>query len=1254
MVRNILNYILSVSLIWTPYALAQPPAKEFENFIDQFSTIDAHESENLKVQEAVNTVKDIHTSILSGKLNEYIQENPHIKDQFDSLLIGKQVAQFYDVNSNVYKEIDYDTREHISKFSDRILSIDVTFDNQGTLVFEGVVILEDEKEGIQRHVSVSQKINHIKKENVLDYAYDQELLSILYKTEHGVQLILYHMPYAKEIIGGSPIPAAVVYLDILEELQSKTDQFKILFISQDSKPLTDTNGYYIQNSKEEFLFQAGDLLIVYDEKNQTKFADLKTRKGLYEMVREMYEGLDLLLEVRQSSNYLERILEISKEKKDLKAHNPAQLVYDLVNGLLNRNALDFLNQYRSQYSYLATYYMPFLKDATNTNQILTFSEWEKENPTSMEDRKRKHEKIISFLSKIGIPNKFIDKTLGNNFINKALDHKLEVSVALIGFVLAWYQFSTFTYLESSPTTHALLNMTLLGAGVLGMVYGLTPFFIPFLRFINKSIPQTNSKILNSFQKSIQKTIQKWEGSDTKTLLSGLGFKVVGALAPIFKRMYQLAGFSAVHYGLSRNLGTKALRTVKADSSLGSVLKLNKDLKMWVPYLNHREKIEALDATLQSNSRIDHLTRIMTYHSLLGSPSFDLSMPWIGTLSLDLPQLIKQRGGENQFLLDFHWIQKKLKKYIEKSSNSFEDISQRDKELLDHFYSEAKKLNAQSKNISNVKKGLSQLSANSSQFLSKILNWNSAQADRLNNIKPNPTIATQFSVNLVIDHITMITLPLTFFTPRGTDNYSLGVDDYRFFNSSSPHLVEVALNVLAHIRGTAGAQLTDLSGQEMERLTTLVKSSETNYKEASKQRSTKIPTSNYWLSSFKFPFQFGNKINPGTPIEERVDAGHFSWNWSKNWYRFMFIGLSISFLTRELFTAYGIDMSVLGSLYFAAGAIIYFAWPQLWTITHNQSLAKRLDVNRKNIDLILSVHNKMEKNLYKMPAGHEQQESDVRSVLKAFRSLYQHLQQYYSTTIYNSSFSSELFGTRYKGDILENLKNDVLFNEAQQEAILAYLESKSESEADVTLNRLMQTVGSISKSKLVKSIHDTVADTNEERPNPNARYFPNENNERALTWHSLLTLGIISNLAFVYLSVDSFDASKATVGGILALGGLTFGAFFGYNLLSSQSFAERKGHVKRALSRWTGKKIEKSLFKNPQAPEKKIINTLKSADVITIKELSSLSQEEIENIPGIGKKTAEKIQEALSHTTSIGIMPKIKNRCAAVFGKLNKK
>ena len=1305
MVRNILNYILSLSLIWTPYAFGTEASSNIEQskvikqFVDQFSSVDSVEGENKKIQEAVSVVEDIHSAMMDGNLNQYLSQNKDLKDKFDSLLIGNQIATFYDSNNTIYKKIEFDTQEHISKFSDRILDIDVKFD-RGFLLLEGVVISEDKEQNIQKHFSVTQKIKHIREENVLDFAYDKEILSILYKTQYGIQLILYHIPYAKELIGGSPIPAAVSYLDVPEDLVDKIKKFKLHFINSESNALTDPSEYPIQNSKQEALFQLGDLVIVYEHGKHTKFADLKTRKGLYEMMREMYENLDLLLEIRQSSNHLEKILEIHKEKEHLGEHSPSQFIYDLINGLFNGKTLDSLNQYRSQYSYLSTHYLPYIKDATDKNEILTFEAWNKEQPTAEEAAEKKHSKLKKLLQKIGISDKSSEKT--SEFLS---EYKFDLLVAATGAALALWQFSTFTGLDSSPAMSAMHSMVLLGVGLLGMVYGLAPTFIPLLKFINKHIPEiqpektkhtsetqsektknisetqpeeSNSfklsiqKKSNSFKLSIQKTIQKWGGekgsqnADAKTLLSGLGFKAVAVLAPIFKRIFQLTGFSTLHYGLTHNLGLDSLRTVKKDSSLGKSLKLKEDLKMRVPFKQKRAKIEVLDAKVQRNSRVDHLARIMTYYSLLDAPAFDLSKQWIGTLDIDIPQLIEKRGGEAQFLLDFNWIQKKLKKYILKfpPKNIFSDVFQWDTEVLNNYYSFAQNLNTKSKKITSIQKGASRLGSNAGQFLTtEILNWNSAQADRLSNITPNPTITNQFSVGLIIDHIIMVTAPLTFLTPRGADNYSLGVDSYRFFNSSSPHLVEVALNIAAHIRGTAQNQLTDQSGLENELLNSLMKRSEINYKATSEQLPEKISTANYWLSSFKYPFQFGGKINEGTAVEERIDAGHFFWNNIKNQARFIFIGLSITLLAREFFTAHGIDISLLGSLYFAAGGFIYFGWPQIWSFMHNQSIEKRLTTNKENIDLILSIQQKIDKNLYSQ--GSKYKEQDIRNAFKSFRSLYQHFGQYHSTTV-----SSKFLGRQHKKKILEHFKDiehskkfmrrryieskveaDAVLDEVMNESnmnekkehskkFIRYVESKID--ADILLDEIMKELNMNEKKELVKRIYLTVVNT-DENPNSIAKYFPNTPNRRALSWHLLVTLGIFSNLAFVYLSVDSFDPSKITIGNILTLAGLTYGGLFGYNLLLSKSLTERKEAIKRTIARWTGQSIETGLFKNPLEKEKKIVDSLLKGGVKTMKKLKTLSAKEMESISGVGKGEVEIIKEAL-----LAPSPNIIDKCMSVF------
>ena len=1247
--RVYLNYILSASLMLTPCSVLaiNPPSdssttKALKRFTDQLPT-----NEDPKIEEALSIVEDIHQALMEESLTEYINSNPDIETAFDSVLIGNQESYLYNPLGEHTKTIKYDSDKHIRKLSEKILSINVKLD-QGSLLFEGVVIKNDNEKSIKQHISVTQRIKNIKSENVLDRAYDEEILSILYKEKDGVKLILYDMAYSKELIGGSPIPSNSFYLDISEDLKKHTDSLKLQFVNKEEKEKFSENmeQYPIHNSQGDILLQAGDLLISYETENGSKaFAQLITRTKLYEHIKEIYENIVLLLEIRNSSNELDNILDLSKDKKDLPIHRSSQIVYNLINGIFNGNALDFLNQYKNHFSWLEERYFLYKAEQTKKNDMTPQSLYtstgdsEKDSTNETITSKSNHtstgdsaEEIIERIKKIKEFLKKNSKNLGNS------------TIALIGAVLVLWEFFNFTAFEDSPTMGSTYNMVLLGVGVLALVYSLPPLFMQILKRINKimSLKQgKSSESFNKIQQSIQKTIQKWDGSNTATLLTGLGFKIVAILAPLFKRMFQVTGFSAAHYGLTHGLDRGLLNTITADSTLGKDLGLKKPLRLWMPsFVKNENTIEAMDTLIQRKKRVGHLARIMTYHAMAKSPSFNPSMAWMGALNLELQQLMENRGGKSKFLSDFYWIQKKLVKYIiESQKDNLQDVLQWDLESLEKMYSKAIELNEKSKKITTASKTISRFSDQSKFLLTRILDFNTSQENRLKNIKPNATISQQFTIGLIIDHILMVTIPLTPLTPRGGYNPGIGMDNYRLLNSSSPHLVEIALNIFAHLRMSAVNQIVDLSGKEQEILNRIMQYSEKDYKPQTSEEKVEIPILNYIFSSFRFPFQLGSKINRGTPVEERVDIGHFSWNIIKNWYRFIFIGLSMNFLFRELFTAQGMDTSLMGTLYYAAGAIIYFGIPQIWTQVHNQSIAKRLANNKENIKAIFSVIDRSTGNLYPEANRVKLINQDFKDAFIGFRSLYKHFRQFYSKKHINNL----LIG----------------FNEIEKHKLFEdYIETKSELKAEELLIQL-EHLNIQEKEILLNHIGDAIKN--------NSKLFPNENNEIALTIHMLFTLGIFSNLAFVYLSANSFDPAKTNLTSILALASLTFAGFFSYYKLGAYSIADHidrmrnfsltdnqiVNKIQKTSDRIKRENIEQFLFIEDTIENQSIIKKLHENGIFTKQQLKKLSQEELMQIPGIGPKRAEKIQEALKiiHPASIR---GVANKCMNAFKKIKLK
>ncbi len=1287
--KTSLNYILSLSLVLTPYSVLatssssqqsldaessiEPssessiePSSEssIESFLDQLTKNPSLDTNNPEVQRAIQVINDLHQDIMTGNLSQ--EENSEVSKEFDTLRLSNQVATVYDAHGNVSGVIPFDSEGHVNNnSSEKILSIEVTFES-GLLTFIGVSIQGEEgqeKNVIEKHVSVIQTIKNINEKNVLEkYVYDKEILAILYQTKGGIELILYHMNYATELIGRAPIPSTSFYLeesDLPEKLELK-------FVSQEN-PIRNLNldKYPIRNSDGQSLLQAGDL-IIYSEETKN-FSMLITRENIYERIKEMYESLNLLLEISNSSNTLERLLEISREQKDIKAHSPEQLMYDLINRVTNRNALYFLDRYRNS----ITGIVHLLDTSTNEQERNIFipKQGSENKPTDEKKPEENKRKIKSFVSKPMDFFKYIKylyrkdlahkgkkdlltfeqwkekKTEGKQSEGFIKEHKLELAVATIGAAAAVWYFSTLKGLDNSPSSDVLQNMILLGAGVLGLLYGVTAIFIPLLKGIDKLIPP-ELKSFKPFKHSLRKTIEKWQGKDKKTLITGLGFKLVAVLLPLFHRLSQLGGVPSVFNALTRGVNFKsAIATIESGSDLGKKLGLTKNMNLF-GVRNQDKKTVAVDLMSQRDQRVEHVARLMAMRAMLGHSHFDASARFLGTLNLDLEKLIKNPN----FVSDFQWISQTLGTHIleSKQINAFQGLLQWDQESLNDFYKRAQELYKKSQTIPRAQKIGKNTWENTKHFVfQKVFNWNSAQAERLNNMIPSHTIANQFHLGLIIDHITMVMLPLTLATPRGADGILSGVDTNLFFNSSRPHLFEAIMNIAAHVLATGRQQLVDLNALNIERLRTLLQTQKADNKFQSTQQEEKISVPTFWFSSLKFPFQLGTKIREGSRFEEKVDIGSYLWKLLTTSYRFWGVSLVFLFTGRQFLTASGVDMNILGALYFLVGGIIYFGWPQMWSLMHNQSLSKRLQFNKENIELIRFVEHKLEKNLY----SNRQQgiDQDFQRVITAFRSLYRTFNQIYSTTV-----SRKLFRTDHKGTILDSLRKGIdpsVFKPLH--TLLNTNDTKEAKKITQDLNKLLDTK---QQEELIKIISDIVQNNPGDK-NPNSKYFPTAENNVALSSHLLLTLGIFSNLAFVYLSTDSFNQAQVNITNILQLFFATLGGILSYKLITSKSLPNHKENIQRYYDRLAGPKIKNILFSgNPIQQEIVIIDALRKAGIITMRQLRKLTTEELLAIPDIGQKRVQIIRERMagipSSNSKFHFIRDGVNKCKAVLRRIN--
>ena len=116
----------------------------------------------------------------------------------------------------------------------------------------------------------------IKKQDVIDWAYDRDILAVLHKKKG---LILYHMVFAKNVLGEAPIPSITipVHSGLLKR------DLKLEFINRSVEPPrrpSRSRGKTAFNKEGEPFYSAGDLLISYTSaQGEKKISKIFSRSG---------------------------------------------------------------------------------------------------------------------------------------------------------------------------------------------------------------------------------------------------------------------------------------------------------------------------------------------------------------------------------------------------------------------------------------------------------------------------------------------------------------------------------------------------------------------------------------------------------------------------------------------------------------------------------------------------------------------------------------------------------------------------------------------------------------------------------------------------------------------------------------------------------------------------------------------------------------------------------------------------------------
>ncbi len=1090
----------------------------------------------LEFRQASQVLQEMGEAFTENRLGEYIEARPALKTKFDLLSLSNQSVTALDYNERPDFTIHFDEeRKSFSSYKRILTNIDVAFNSDGKLVFKGVVVSESTEHNLNKRIGLIHTFEDIEKKDVVDWDYDKEFLVILHK-KRG--FILYHIMFAYELLGSSPIPSITLPSGNVLNLK----KVKLEFIDRTvHPPVKGSHSDVAINLNGNPMFSAGDLLISYeDSENKKRITRVLARsKDLIPAINKKYMILGSLIKVRN----LKLDGDTSTSGSALELYLK-EILETILSAVLNKNAISSFSKF-SELIELMPYFLTYKYVGKNVDRF-SHTEWLEDYqritesaPHLFNGRLKEEGKIISSEEIVKTLRPLVaarqdrqrhklQKWLNNKLVNFIKEHKVDIGVIAASWILASVQ--TFSNLSSykgtgHSTGDAVNNLIFLGIGFLVIVGAAGRFFIPILNKAKQKAP-----LPGEFKLTLEQIIEKWGASHLRTRdrLAAFGFKVAALLLPLIYRGFQIVGQPHFHKALTQ--GVNPFERVHPQSYLGRAGDIERPMFLglgwprWKVGELYEKKSQLVNLVSEQKKRVERLSRLMAYYAL-SNQDFDIRVVLTGPFALD--QSVDYK--DQKLMLDFDYVSYELSKYILKHGRTdftrsiFEwDVT----EINDDFNRKALELAQKVQSISWTRKKVRELRKVVTQNVQKGLAWNTEEARVLMSYYPTPAAADQFWYGLIIDHLALVGFPLTSVTPRGDfytgSQHTAAIESYTQNRTSAPHLYEAGANITIHDVMSARQQLQFLVLKKNEKLKQLFIKLEELYAPLEKHFNLTKNTPGVWqytLDSAKYPGNFGEKIYEGKELEERIDAGGLLWKSIKIGARFWSVSMPIMILGREIFTPeYSFYSNVVGTLYFAGAGFIIFGLPQIWTMHHHLVFTKRSQETKEIIDGIKLIDHRIGQKLYDSLSSLD---SDYERALHSFKKLY-HSAKPFRKTVSLDSLDSGIKAFIQTAD----------FEEVR--GLREFIQSQTIEEKKQQIYEM---------SSLLKT-----------------RYLPTEINTTAFKLSLLLTLGIFSNVVFVFVSDKSF--TNLTLFDSLFWFGLLALSGYAYNRLSSKSLSERMKDIKR--------------------------------------------------------------------------------------------
>ena len=366
-IRTLLNVLLSVQLIFTPhYGLAQSNdvgSEEhnfFRNALQELLPSEDVSDESPETQEVIQYLEGIGTAIEKDELDRHLESIPKkmrdkMRETADILLLRHQAVDILGYQSKADKSpplidtIDFhqEVRQN-HQDSIEIKNIHIRFDSDDSddsdkyLIFEGVSIEGDASQHRERKIDVVHRFKDIHKSDIIDWAYDKEMLVLLHKKKG---LIIFHMVLAQMILGKAPIPSARI-IDTALLKNNRLNDLTLEFMDRYIEPVDNINP--TQDMQRTIdgnrIFSERDLLISYPQKDQEgdshkyllRNISRTTLKGALYYHYVLLDGLLNLTSAQMTSDT--GLTEFYERKRDAK-----DILLSLLFSLIQKEPLLYLN-----------------------------------------------------------------------------------------------------------------------------------------------------------------------------------------------------------------------------------------------------------------------------------------------------------------------------------------------------------------------------------------------------------------------------------------------------------------------------------------------------------------------------------------------------------------------------------------------------------------------------------------------------------------------------------------------------------------------------------------------------------------------------------------------------------------------------------------------------------------------------------------------------------------------------------------------